>query len=110
MTTITKAGIHANVRETQKENVKTGSKFLEEAKFNYFFLISFVILVGSCLGGITAMYILKANAPTWQLVANIYLTMGCNVACIGQASAKWVIRIFALSTIANIVLLVANVL
>lgn len=86
------------------------SRLVELYTFNYFFLISFVILVGSCWGGITAMYILKADAPIWQLCANIYLTMGCNVACIGQAPAKWVINLFGISALANTVLLLANVL
>jgi hypothetical protein len=110
MTTITKTVLHASVQEAKKENVKATSKFMEEAQYNYFFLISFVILTGSCLGGIAAMYILKANAPIWQLITNIYLTMACNVACIGQVSAKWVIRTFVLSALANIVLLLVNVL
>lgn len=110
MSTLTKTGLPINMQETKKENVTTTSKFLEEAQYNYFFLISVVIITGSCLGGITAMYILKANAPLWQLVANIYLTMGCNVACIGQASARWVLRIFAISVLANIMLLLAHVL
>lgn len=85
-------------------------RFLAEISFNYFFVISFVIAVGSCLGGVTAMYILSNNAPIWQLCVNIYLTMGCNVACIGQAPPKWVINSFAISALANIVLLLANVL
>lgn len=108
MSTITKTGLHVSMQQTKKAG--TLSKFMEEAQYNYFFLISVVIIAGSCLGGITAMYILKANAPLWQLVSNIYLTMGSNVACIGQVSAKWVLRIFALSTLVNIALLLANVL
>lgn len=86
------------------------TRFMDEAKFNYYFLISFVITSGSCLGGVTAMYILSNDAPIWQLCINIYVTMASNVACIAQAPAKWVVRIFALSLLANIVLLLANVL
>src|SRR5438270_665399 len=83
-------------------------KFIAEATYNYFFVISFVILVGSCWGGITAMYILKANAPIWQLCLNIYITMANNIAPIGQASAKWVIGLFILSSLVNLILVLAN--
>lgn len=102
-----------------KTNLRTGTemltngwyeRFVAEAKYNYFFLISFVILVGSCVGGITAMHILQNNAPIWQLLINIYLTMACNVACIGQASTKWVLNLFYISALANVFLLLANVL
>jgi len=111
MATITKQDVRIahGVKEACVQNTWY-TRFIDEVTYNYFFLISFVIAVGSCLGGITAMYILKENAPIWQLFINIYLTMGCNVACIGQASTKWVLGLFSLSTLANIVLLLANVL
>jgi hypothetical protein len=85
-------------------------RLMAEVSFNYFFVISFIITAGSCLGGVAAMFILSNNAPIWQLCINIYVTMGCNVACIGQAPPKWVINIFGISVLANIVLLLANVL
>lgn len=85
-------------------------RLLAEATFNYYFLISFAITLGSCLGGVTAMYILQNDAPIWQLLVNIYFTMGCNVACIAQVKAKWILNIFGISVLANIVLLLANVL
>jgi len=110
MSTITKHNLGVAHSERAGAQSTWYTRFIDEATYNYFFLISFVIAVGSCLGGITAMYILKENAPIWQLIINIYLTMGCNVACIGQASTKWVVRLFGLSALANIVLLLANVL
>ena len=109
MSTLAKTSLHVATERTLV--AKTWyDRFIDEISFNYFFVISFVITAGSCIGGITAMYILSNNAPIWQLCANIYLTMGCNVACIGQAPVKWVIRIFGISILANIVLLLANVL
>ncbi|HWY37423.1 MAG TPA: hypothetical protein VNY73_02620 [Bacteroidia bacterium] len=108
MTTITKTNLRIEPKGTTVG--EWYNKFLKEAEFNYFFLISFVITAGSCLGGIAAMYILQANAPIWQLCVNIYLTMACNVACIGQVSAKWVINLFGLAVLANIALLLVNVL
>ncbi len=104
MTTITKT------YEKQIAIQKSGwyQKFLEEAKYNYFFLISFTILVGSCWGGIAAMMVLKGGAPIWQLCLNIYTTMASNIASIGQASTKWVINLFVLSVIVNTILIIIN--
>jgi len=86
------------------------NRLLEDAKFNYFFLISLFILVGSGLGGITIHFILRANAPIWQLCLNVYLTMASNVACIGQAPVKWVIALFGISALTNVILILSNVL
>lgn len=110
MSTIVKSSpglVHAQAAATAQT---WHHRFLEEATFTYFFLISFVITAGSCLGGIAAMHILQNDAPIWQLCVNIYISMASNVACIGQAPVKWVLRIFGLSALANIVLLLANVL
>jgi hypothetical protein len=110
MTTLAKSSANLVQTEAGAATASWYERFLAEATFNYYFLISFAITFGSCLGGITAMYILQNDAPVWQLCLNIYVTMGSNVACIGQASTKWVMRIFGLSVLANIVLLLVNVL
>ncbi len=109
METIAKPTFFVVKTEVKKES-STYEKFLERAQFNYFFLISFFVTVGSCLGGITAMYVLQGNAPIWQLCLNIYISMANNVACIGQAPLKWVINIFAASILTNIALILVNVL
>jgi hypothetical protein len=109
MATIAKRFDEKTIASKAEVKASRRQKFLEEAQYNYFFLISFVILVGSCWGGITAMMVLKANAPTWQLCLNIYATMASNIASIGQAPAKWVLRIFGLSVLVNLVLLLLNV-
>ena len=77
-------------------------RFLAEAKYNYFAVISMSILIASIWGGLTAMVILENNAPIWILCANIYITMASNIASIGQASVKWVINLFALSILINL--------
>jgi hypothetical protein len=77
-------------------------RFLEEAKFNYFAVISMAILIASIWGGITAMVILENNAPIWVLCVNIYITMASNIASIGQAPVKWVVNLFALSMLVNL--------
>jgi hypothetical protein len=79
-------------------------RFLEEAKFNYFAVISMAILISSIWGGITAMVILENNAPIWVLCVNIYITMASNIASIGQAPVKWVINLFTLAMLVNLII------
>lgn len=86
------------------------TRLIEKLNFSYFALISMTILIGSCFGGITAMYLMSDNAPIWQLCVNIYITMASNIAAIGQAPTKWVVNLFGLSMLANTVLLLAHVL
>lgn len=115
MASTTKIFNESNVSSTTQlsSTAKSGSAYarlIESLHFSYFGLISMTILIGSCLGGITAMYVLKDNAPIWQLCINIYLTMASNIAAIGQAPTKWVVNTFLISVLANIVLLLAHVL
>lgn len=85
-------------------------RFLAEAKFNYFALISMCILVASIWGGITAMVVLENNAPIWALCVNIYITMASNIASIGQAPVKWVINLFVASMLVNLALVLVYAL
>lgn len=86
------------------------NKIVEGAKFSYFALISMTILIGSCFGGVAAMYILKNDAPIWVLGINIGISMANNIAAIGQAPAKWVINLFAASIILNALMIAISVL
>jgi len=79
-------------------------KFWEEAKFNYFGIIGMCILISSIWGGLTAMVILENNAPIWVLCINIYITMASNVASIGQAPIKWVVNLFGLAMLVNLLI------
>jgi len=79
-------------------------RFLAEAKYNYFAVIGMCILIASIWGGITAMVVLENNAPLWALCLNIYITMASNIASIGQASIKWVINLFGLAMLVNLLL------
>ena len=106
MTTLTKS--------FSESSASTGAsaydRFIESIRFSYFGIICITGLVGSCLGGITAMYVLQDHAPIWQLCINIYITMASNIAAIGQAPLKWVVGIFSLSVLTNIVLLLVHAL
>jgi hypothetical protein len=68
------------------------------------------ILVGSILGGIAAMYILKNDAPIWQLGICMSSTIANNVAAIAQAPTKWVINLFLTCLAINIIFILLNVI
>jgi len=102
----------AAITETYGKEIKMTNdgwyqRFMAEAKYNYFAVISMSILVASIWGGLTAMVILENNAPIWVLCINIYITMASNIASIGQAPVKWVVNLFALSIVANLAIILA---
>ncbi|MCE3227696.1 MAG: hypothetical protein K0S32_2247 [Bacteroidetes bacterium] len=107
--------LHPVVGKQLKQNViKAGTvsayeKLVTKLEFSYFGLIVVTILVGSMVGGIASMYILKNHAPVWQLAACAAVSMGNNVAGIGQAPAKWVLNFFFTSLVVNTVLILVNI-
>ncbi len=68
------------------------------------------ILIGSIMGGIAAMFILKNDAPIWQLGICMASAMANNVAAIGQAPTKWVVNLFLACLSINIILILLNVI
>lgn len=83
-------------------------KLISKLNFSYFGLISMTILIGSIIGGLTAMFIFQNDAPIWQLGICMSLAMANNVAAIGQAPTKWVLNLFVLSTVVNVVISIIN--
>ncbi|MGZ3899798.1 MAG: hypothetical protein ACXVNM_01830 [Bacteroidia bacterium] len=104
---------HQTKQETYRTVGKTKSlsgydKFIESLKFSYFGIISMTILIGSIVGGISAMYILKTDAPIWQLGLCMATAMANNVAAIGQAPTKWVVNLFLACIVVNAILILIN--
>ena len=83
-------------------------QFIESIKFSYYGIITMTMTIGSCLGGIAAMYVLQNDAPLWQLALTVMISMANNVAAISQASMKWVANIFILNVVINAILIIAN--
>lgn len=107
MATITKTYETAHSRDV----VHTPSaydNFIEKIKFSHFAIISMAILIGSCLGGIAAMYVFMNGAPFWQFALGLAVSMANLIACISQAPTKWVVSLFGLSVLVNAILVVAN--
>ena len=82
--------------------------FIEKLKFSYYGIITMTMTIGSCLGGIATMYVFQNDAPLWQFVLAVGISMANNVAAISQASMKWVVNIFMLNVIINSILIIAN--
>lgn len=108
MATITKP--YAGSVSTASNNSVSGyDAFLKKLNFSYFGLISMTITIGSIIGGIAAMSILQNDGPIWQLALCMGLAMGNNVAAIGQAPIKWLFNTFCISTLVNVLLILANI-
>lgn len=81
---------------------------IEKLKFNHFALISMAILIGSCAGGIAAMYVFMSGAPLWVFIVGLGVSMANLIACIAQAPTKWVFNLFVLSIVVNTLLVITH--
>jgi hypothetical protein len=108
-TTIQTTHSHVQTAASNK-SISAYENFIAGLKFSYFGLITMTILVGSMIGAIAAMFILKNNAPIWELGLCSAVSMTNNVTGIGQAPTKWVVNLFLLSTVTNVLLILLNVI
>ena len=111
MATISKDFYQTASHSSVRENAKSSSfdLFIERLKFNHFALISMAILIGSCAGGIAAMFVFQSGAPFWQFVLGLSISMANLIACIAQASTKTVFTILTLSLIVNAILVISHI-
>jgi hypothetical protein len=100
--------ISSNKSITVTNNLSWYETLIKKAEFSYFGLIAMTISIGSILGGISAMYIFQNDAPIWQLGITMSISMANNVAAIGQAPARWVVNLFALCVVLNLLMIVIN--
>lgn len=118
MTTLTKnlhtgAGVFLTPETATRSLAKQTSaydRFIENLNFSYFGLIAMAILIGSCLGGVATMKVFENDAPLWQFILSLAITMANLVACISQAPTKWVVNLFAASLLVNATLLLINII
>lgn len=108
MATLALKESQSRTRINSNVNVSGYSKLIEKLKFSYFGIISMTILIGSILGGISAMFIFENNAPIWQLGVVMAGAMANNVCAIGQAPTKWVVNIFLISVFLSALFIVVN--
>ncbi len=110
MTTLAKTYNQTQTIDKSTTGLTRYEKFIKKMEFNHFALISMAILIGSCLGGIAAMYIFQNDAPFWQFALGLSISMANLVACISQAPTKWVVNLFGASLLINALLLLTNML
>lgn len=77
--------------------------------FSYFAFISFVITISACLGGGLVRFSLQYNSALWQFVMGMCLSLVNIIACVAQFPVRWVFAIFAVTTLANISLILISV-
>ena len=94
--------------KTMTAITKSYNQLIDKLNFSYFGLISMTILIGSILGGITAMTILKNDAPILELILCMSVAMINNVVAIGQAPTKWIVNFFALEVVVCTLLILVN--
>ncbi len=109
MTTITKNIYQTNSNVRSVASSSAYDRFIEKLKFSHFALISMAILIGSCAGGIAAMFVFQSGAPFWQFVLGLSISMANLITCIAQASTKTVFTIFVSSILVNIILVLSNI-
>jgi hypothetical protein len=110
MTTFAKTHTRFNTNTQTITLASRYDRFIKSLEFSYFGLISMAILIGSCLGGVATMKIFENDAPFWQFVLSLGISMANLVACISQAPTKWVVNLFAASLLVNAVLLLLNLI
>ena len=79
--------------------------WIESIKLYHFFIMSFAILVGSCIGSISAMFIFYAGGPIWVFSIGLFAALANLVAAISQAPTKVMVTTFIISVIVNVILL-----
>ena len=109
MATLTNQASHAAVTQSAGHSSSAYDRLIEKLKFNHFALISMAILIGSCAGGIAAMYVFQAGAPFWQFLLGLSISMANLIACIAQASTKTVFTLFMSSIAINLILVLSHI-
>jgi hypothetical protein len=110
MTTLTKTHSHAHLRTASYSGTSRYELLLKKLEFSYFGIISLAIFFGSCLGAIATMKVFENNAPMWQFIIALAFTMANLVACIGQATLRWVLFLFGSSLLINAALILINLI
>jgi hypothetical protein len=110
MTTLTTNHARFNTNTQTISLTSRYNRFIKSLEFSYFGIIAMAILIGSCLGSVATMKIFENDAPFWQFVLSLGITMANLVACISQAPMKWVVNLFAASLLVNSVLLLLSLI
>jgi hypothetical protein len=89
------------------ENLKGIDKLIADAEFNRFSIISAIILIVGCLGGINVG--LGGLSSTFQLVATVIPTMATLSFILAVAPMRLLLGTAILATIIDVVFIIINV-
>jgi hypothetical protein len=78
--------------------------FIKRLEFSHYGIMTMAILIGSCLGSISAMFVFYNGAPIWVFAIGLFATLANLVASISQAPTKWMVSVFLLSVVVNVTL------
>lgn len=98
------------VYEKKRNDAPTSfyGKLIENLHFSYFGMISMTILIGSIIGGISAMYVFQSHAPFWEFILCMGVALANLVASISQAPTKWVFNLAVINLVVNTALIMVN--
>jgi len=102
MATLTKTYMETRTEHTQATWKEKYNAFIKQLSFSYFGFISFTISISAILGGGVVKFSLENNAPFWQFVVGMILSLINIVVAVAQFPVKWVFTVFAITTLVNI--------
>lgn len=82
--------------------------FKGDLEHNRFAIISVVLLIVGCLGGLTVGY--GAINHTWQLILIVVPTMATLSLLLSVSNLKYILTMATVSTVINVILLLVNLL
>jgi len=86
---------------------------LSDFKVNFMIYIPLTIILQSCIGSVSAMYILKTSTvevfPYFQLIICVIVSMLYNAFVLAQLGYKLVFNMLVLSLLINTLLIIINV-
>ncbi len=77
---------------------------------NRYGMMSFYLVLVSCLGSIAVMEVLKVSDSIVLLSLAAGITMASNSACIAQASAKSCVYIFYVALVVNVTIIISQLI
>lgn len=89
---------------------KTYTKALKDFETGFLGYAPLTMMVLTCLGSISVMYLLKDNSSTtiYELALCVVACMGYNATILGQMKKKFAFNTLIFATIVNLIILVLN--
>ena len=105
-----KSGLNnGGLNETSGDSFTRGyNRFIDRLEDSYFFIVSMILLIGSNLGIVTAMFTHYNHGGELEMIVSVSATMIVNIACILRVPMNWLFNLFVISVLVNSLLLALN--